>query len=568
MLLHDTDYDDSLRDENEIFEQLRGKFEQSTSRSEQLQILTILPQSWTLKKIQVMFKTSDYMARKAKQLVLEKGIFATPNPKPGHFLPIKSVDLVKSFYESDDVSRVMPGKKDFVSIIQGGKRVHMQKRLVLGNLKEIYHAFKNQFPNEEIGFSKFAELRPRHCVLAGASGTHSVCVCTIHQNVKLMIQGMKLSDFSASGITSLSSYQHCLTKILCNPPSPGCYLGSCGACPGIDMLRDDLFSLLDENLIDNVMFKQWVSVDRSTLETYSMSTDEFVDKFCEKLELLRPHYFIASQQAEFYKDCKLHILPGEMLVTVDFSENYSFVLQDAAQGFHWNNSQATIHPFVGYYIDSGEIQHLSYVIISECLNHDTTAVYLFQKCFISFLKKVIPATQMIKKMIYFSDGAASQYKNRKNFLNLCHHKEDFGLSAEWHFSATSHGKGACDGLGGTVKRLAARASLQRPYDQQIMTPRQLFDWATKTISTVHFEYCTTDDHEREKNYLEQRFQASQTIQGTRKLHSFVPTSNDTMIVKSYSASTISKEVKVTSAGSSEVLPVPYKNRLRPRTHKN
>ena len=171
-------------------------------------------------------------------------------------------------------------------------------------------------------------------------------------------------------------------------------------------------------------------------------------------------------------------------------------------------------------------------------------------------------------MIYFSDGAASQYKNRKNFLNLCHHKEDFGLSAEWHFSATSHGKGACDGLGGTVKRLAARASLQRPYDQQIMTPRQLFDWATKTISTVHFEYCTTDDHKREKNYLEQRFQASQTIQGTRKLHSFVPTSNDTMIVKSYSASTISKEVKVTSAGSSEVLPVPYKNRLRPRTHKN
>ena len=61
--------------------------------------------------------------------------------------------------------------------------------------------------------------------------------------------------------------------------------------------------------------------------------------------------------------------------------------------------------------------------------------------------------------MYFSDGAASQYKNRKNFLNLCFHKSDFGVPAEWHFSATSHGKGACDGLGGTVKCLAARASL-------------------------------------------------------------------------------------------------------------
>ena len=55
-------------------------------------------------------------------------------------------------------------------------------------------------------------------------------------------------------------------------------------------------------------------------------------------------------------------------------------------------------------------------------------------------------------------------------MNLSHREEDFGVCAEWHFSATSHGKGTCDGLGGTVKCLAARASLQRLYDQEIMTP--------------------------------------------------------------------------------------------------
>ena len=71
------------------------------------------------------------------------------------------------------------------------------------------------------------------------------------------------------------------------------------------------------------------------------------------------------------------------MVTADFSENYSFVLQDAAQGFHWNNSQATLHPFVAYFLDSGEVRHLSYVIISDCLHHDTVAVYLFQKINVS-----------------------------------------------------------------------------------------------------------------------------------------------------------------------------------------
>jgi hypothetical protein len=33
----------------------------------------------------------------------------------------------------------------------------------------------------------------------------------------------------------------------------------------------------------------------------------------------------------------------------DLAENYSFALQDEAQGFHWNKAQATIHPFVIYF---------------------------------------------------------------------------------------------------------------------------------------------------------------------------------------------------------------------------
>ena len=152
-------------------------------------------------------------------------------------------------------------------------------------------------------------------------------------------------------------------------------------------------------------------------------------------------------------------------------------------------------------------------------------VYLFQKSFIAFLKNLLPRRLQPKKIIYFSDGAASQYKNRKNFVNLCLHKDDFGISAEWHFSATSHGKGACDGLGGTVKRLAARVSLQRPYNDQIMTPRQLFDWASTAVPSAHFGYCSMEDYEREQHNLERRFHQSRTIPGTRKLHSFVPISN-------------------------------------------
>lgn len=176
---------------------------------------------------------------------------------------------------------------------------------------------------------------------------------------------------------------------------------------------------------------------------------------------MRPHAFIATQQASFFRDCKSSLAPGTILVTADFSENYSF-LQDAAQGFHWNNSQATLHPFVAYYNDTeNKLCHVSYVVVSEVLHHDITAVFLYQKCFIAFLKRFLPSTSHVSKIIYFFDGFGSQYKNRKNFSNLCNHDEDFGLAAEWHFSATANGKGTCDGIGGTVKRLAARASSPR-----------------------------------------------------------------------------------------------------------
>ena len=184
--------------------------------------------------------------------------------------------------------------------------------------------------------------------------------------------------------------------------------------------------------------------------------------------------------------------------------------------------------------------------MSECLHHDTTAVHLYHRHFIAFLRSFLPARSQPRKIIFFSDGAASQYKNRKNFFNLCHHKEDFGISAEWHFSATAHGKGTCDGLGGTVKRLAARASLEKPYNDQIMTPRQLYDWATINIPTIHFDYCSSDDYEAEKKNLEQRFLRARTIPGTRKLHSFIPVSKDKLHVKQFSAATSSgKEERVT-----------------------
>ena len=98
--------------------------------------------------------------------------------------------------------------------------------------------------------------------------------------------------------------------------------------------KKELIHLVDDNGTDEIVYKQWISTDRSTLETFCVPAEQFVDIFCEKLEILRQHSFIASRQAAFYNNCKTRLHPRECLVTVDFAENYTFILQDTAQVFH------------------------------------------------------------------------------------------------------------------------------------------------------------------------------------------------------------------------------------------
>ena len=86
------------------------------------------------------------------------------------------------------------------------------------------------------------------------------------------------------------------------------------------------------------------------------------------------------------------------------------------QGHHWDNSQATIHPFVIYYEENEELKCYNLALISDSLKHDTTAVHCFISVVIPELKKIITNLNTVK---YFSDGAASQYKNYKNLVNLC-----------------------------------------------------------------------------------------------------------------------------------------------------
>ena len=126
--------------------------------------------------------------------------------------------------------------------------------------------------------------------------------------------------------------------------------------------------------------------------------------------------------------------------------------------------------------------------------------------------------------------------------------EDFNVEAEWHFFATAHGKGPCDGIGGTVKRLATKGSLQRPFTDQIQTPIQLYEWAKGAIKSVHFQFISTTKYEAEDLLLRKRLDSALTIVGTHSFHAYYPIPNETnkLMVKVYSHSPTSEIVRVST----------------------
>ena len=132
----------------------------------------------------------------------------------------------------------MSEKKDYVSVSKG---VHKQKlcdfQKSLCNLRELYTAFKEKHPNVNIGFSKFCSFSLKWCVMSGSKMIHSVCTCSAHQNVVLLVDALDW-DLTYTGL---------IKKIFYNPESNKCIMHQCKSCPGTATLKEFLDQELNEH---------------------------------------------------------------------------------------------------------------------------------------------------------------------------------------------------------------------------------------------------------------------------------------------------------------------------------
>ena len=136
------------------------------------------------------------------------------------------------------------------------------------------------------------------------------------------------------------------------------------------------------------------------------------------------------------------------VIQLDFAENYTSQIQNAIQSSYWVSKQYL------FTICAWEKHGChSVVIASDYLSHDKYAVFTFLPLLLDYLKREVRDFTIIE---IFADGAASKFKQGYTLCRITL----LGININWNFFATTHGKGAVNGICGLVKREVAKTVIK------------------------------------------------------------------------------------------------------------
>ena len=172
------------------------------------------------------------------------------------------------------------------------------------------------------------------------------------------------------------------------------------------------------------------------------------------------YYFINKEQAKAYNKCcqdATETNSNKAVIQMDFSENFTCCYPVEVASTHWKTSIITLYTVMIWFRDCSK----SMVLLSDNNNHDKITVVPYT---LHIIKAVMDLFgDEIKEIDFWTDRPSSQYKNKYVFAFIGIKLPEIFSSLRicWNYSATSHGKGAVDRGGGTIKRLATRAIITR-----------------------------------------------------------------------------------------------------------
>lgn len=422
------------------------------------------------------------------------------------------------------------------------KRDKQQKYTMSMTIRDAYDQFKSTqyHPEVKISFSAFCKLKPT-CVRRVSLTNHRTCLCQICCNLSLHITAVdkfnKMHNQGDSG-TLVTEKKAVADLTLCpyegtSNPNPTCLNRTCESC-GVHSLMEHFKFLTDHHSEQSVKWHKWsyITIEKDGKQKRVMSCVEqsgtikdLLEGLCTVMVSYPGHIFRAQWQHKQMALCLDTLADSEVMMVMDYAENYSCHYQDEIQTAYFEQRQVTIHPMLAYYYkhqdeDKFLVKH-SLIVISDDMTHDAFAVKVFEDEALKILASEIPD---LKKVHEWTDGCAAQYKAKNSFYILSQRGTSPVITRDYF--ETSHGKGVCDGLGAVVKNTAHHAVLSGK--MVIAGPSDLYKHCRtklehagrtnkttvgqqKSISIRQFLYIDSKDINRpEVSVL--------PIKGTRKIH--------------------------------------------------
>lgn len=403
-------------------------------------------------------------------------------------IPTHVKSSIRAFYDWDDVSRVTTGRKQTIT----RNKVKKQKRFLVDTLLNLHRKFLSENANRALSYTLFCRLRP-FWVVHPTIQDRDTCMCKIHENLSFVVDKLKQLNLLPN-----SNLEKLIEEVSCSTSSKECMYGECPKCKLKSFPLDTV-----THASMRITYTQWVLEEKeknrmpqeneavsfkvTAKKLIESSLEELIEHFTCLLHKFKKHVFNIKQQFSFSRELKRSLSSHECIINVDFSENYSCKYSAEIQAVHFGAShqQATMHTGVLYVGDNSS--PLCFCTISQSKKKGPPAIWQHLEPVLDYIQAHHPSVSVVH---FFSDGPCTQYRQKGNFFLFSTELSKRGFqSGTWNFFEASHGKGAPDGVGGVLKRLADQLVSQgRDIPDAITLYRALLTTGT-TVKLFYVEYC-------------------------------------------------------------------------------
>ena len=387
---------------------------------------------------------------------------------------------VVRFLKKPANSTTLPGKRDVTGKGQ-------TKYTLNDTMSNLYRKYKSEHPNSKISLATFCRQRPSYMKCIQWADRRQ-CLCVQHQNGRLKLKAIHIN----TGISQFFQEK-----------SP-------------EQISQMLLELPDTP----VKFREWQKQDieyqggiikKFKLKEIELSKEDFTERFEDEFSELREHVVRMKNQYEHLDLVKKYLSPlTRVTCQMDYSENFACSYQDEPAQAFYDRSMVTVHPMVVHYVNQeNKLEHKSFVGISEEKSHSAATTFAFIKKLVPKIVELLPTLEHIH---YVTDSPVSQYRNKSVCKIIAQHPHYFnGITSSWDYLEKGHGKGPCDGVGGSIKKFAETAVKKGVI---IGNATDFFNWAERNNEKMTCILVTPG----EVSVAQRMLNNAESVKGLSKCH--------------------------------------------------